>query len=73
MSRFRLGYIEVISENDMTFTELNLRQNIVALHKAFPNVKYAELMRCIMILYRGHVNPMMVERILQEVMNETVH
>lgn len=53
--------------NDMTKGQLKIRQTIFDLHQSFPFVDKQNLMRCIMILFRGSVNPKYVEQIIDEV------
>ncbi len=59
--------------DDRETNQLKLRQFIWRTHQEFPLVKASDIMKVVMILNRGHVNPAQVEEIIKEVFNEAVH
>lgn len=56
--------------NDMRNHVVLLKQTISDLHQTFPFVDKQNLMKVIMILFRGSVNPAQVEQFINEAFGE---
>jgi hypothetical protein len=65
--------LETREMDDWTRNLLRLRQFIWRTHQEFPLVKESDLMKVVLILHRGCVNPGKVEEIIKEVFDESVH
>ena len=52
--------------------ELLARAVVFDLHHYFPSVTEENMMKVMMILFRGHENPSRVEQIIKEVFNDKI-